>query len=103
MAKILLESGGIMWKNAIYLFSSILIASLVILISGRYLDGISGSYLGEQKQRLEVQTEYQTELEKVQAGNVYEKLVNKKRNQCFDYWRRYCSRRFGNRGRKEMV
>jgi len=78
MAKILLESGGIMWKNAIYLFSSILIASLVILISGRYLDGISGSYLGEQKQRLEVQTEYQTELEKVQAGNVYEKLVNKK-------------------------
>jgi len=45
MAKILLESGGIMWKNAIYLFSSILIASLVILISGRYLDGISGSYL----------------------------------------------------------
>lgn len=78
MAKILLESGDIMWKNAIYLFSSILVVTAVILVSGRYLDGRSEIDQVELNNQFEVEAVQETELEKAQSRNVYTKLMNNK-------------------------
>lgn len=68
-----------MWKNAIYLFSSILIVSVVILASGKYFDRRNSTDAAVLNEQFEVEIAQYSELEKAQSRNVYTKLMNNKK------------------------